>query len=136
MTGQEALDFMNSDAKVIYNFLILRSNKHKWIPNIFRRWIPVVYIDSADGCEYLGDPVLTDHHVRIRYDSAMSHPTYSYECIIAKVHRDDLDKFIAAMDALLRKHLLLGHTDYIKCCVEIILRIADLKSVNLKAREV
>lgn len=136
MTGQEALDLMNSDAKVIYNFLILRNNKRKWIPNMFRRWVPVVYFDSADGCEYLGDPILLDHHVRMRYDGAMAHPKYPYECIIAKVHKDDLDEFIAAMDTLIRKHLLLGHTDYTTSCTEIILSMADLNSVNLKLKEV
>lgn len=136
MTGQEAINFMNSGAKVIYNFLILRTSRRKWIPKIFRKWIPVIYFDSADGCEWVGDPLLRQHHVRMRYYGAMDHPKYPYTCVIAKVHKDDIDNFVSAMDDLIRKHLLLGHTDYTEFCTEVIMSMADTQSVDLKLKEV
>ena len=121
MEFKSATDLIDAGVNIHFNFFMINT-KHEFL-NRFRKWLPLVYFDSRDGCKWVGNSVLVDHHVRMRYDTELSHPNYKYYVIFAKVHKDDFEKFVECMEVINKKHLLIGNTDYPKFCKEIVLKM-------------
>ena len=78
---------------------------------IFRRTF--MYIDSP---EHLGDKEFINQKLRVWFKGSYVNPSEPYQMVVCKVRKRDVQKFYAAMEALPRRMLLMGHEDYEEYC--------------------
>ena len=71
------------------------------------------YFAYLDTDEYLADMLFHDHEVRVHYGAEYARKDSPYLMIFCKVRKRNEDAFIAALEELPNRMLLLGHTDYL-----------------------
>lgn len=85
-----------------------------------------VFVDTP---EYLADQLFIKHKVRVNFNKGeMKRPGGPYVVVFCTVRKKDTDRFLAAMDELPNKMLLLGHDDYTEYCGK------NLSVISSKAR--
>ena len=76
-------------------------------------WRHFAFLDTE---EYLADQLLVRRGVRVRFGDEYHAPDAPYLVIFCKCRKRDADAFLAAMEELPGKMLLLGHADFPDCC--------------------
>lgn len=74
------------------------------------------YYAFLDTDAYLADPIFIKHQVRVRFREEYVRNDSPYRVIFCQVRKRDRMRFLAAMEELPNKMLLLGHTDYLETC--------------------
>ena len=73
-----------------------------------------------DTPQHLAKPEFLKQGIRVDFEKkAMSSPDRKYRVAFVKINPADEQKFFAAMDALYRKMLIMGHTDYPSMCTHV-----------------
>lgn len=91
------------------NYLKLES----WLPCSSR----YIYVDTQD---YLADRLFVQARLRVRYSGEFARKGSPYVIISCKVRKKDEGRFIKMLEKLPDRMLLMGHTDYMEYCRELI----------------
>ena len=75
--------------------------------------------------EALATSVLMKHDVRAKFVHLMTREDTDYVLVQMKIHRNDRQKFLDAMEDLKTKMLICGHADYEACAGEFIRELED-----------
>ena len=75
-----------------------------------------MYIDTRD---HLADPIFIRHMLPVRFIKHLSKEGTPYQIILCKAPKGRRNDFLSCMEALTRKMLLCGHTDYCSFCMDI-----------------
>lgn len=74
----------------------------------------VMYIDSNT---FLADKIFENEGLDIKRLYVYEKVTYDgYIIIVSKIRKTDINKFISCMEKLQKDNLIIGNTDYIKVC--------------------
>lgn len=79
-----------------------------------------------DVPEALATSVLLKHDVRAKFVHLMTREDTDYVLVQMKIHRNDRQKFLDAMEDLKTKMLICGHADYEACAGELIRELEDI----------
>lgn len=79
------------------------------------------YIDRK---EYYADDLFIKHKLRVWFYKEMHRQDTGYVIIFCKVRKCDENLFFKAMEELINKMILLGHTDYSDFCEHILENIS------------
>ena len=78
-----------------------------------------------DVPEALATSVLLKNNVRAKFVHLMTREDTDYVLVQMKIHRNDRQKFLDAMEDLKTKMLICGHADYEACAGELIRELED-----------
>ena len=91
--------------------------KHpQYYQHIDRLSLRYAYYAFLDTDAYLADQLFIKHQVRVRFGEEYVRNDSPYRVIFCQVRKRDRIRFLAAMEELPNKMLLLGHTDYLETC--------------------
>ena len=91
--------------------------KHpQYYQHIDRLSLRYAYYAFLDTDVYLADQLFIKHQVRVRFREEYVRNDSPYRVIFCQVRKRDRMRFLAAMEELPNKMLLLGHTDYLETC--------------------
>lgn len=79
-----------------------------------------------DVPEALATSVLLKHDVRAKFVHLMTREDTDYVLVQMKIHRNDRQKFLDAMEDLKTKMLICGHADYEACAGKLIRELEDI----------
>lgn len=74
------------------------------------------YYAFLDTGAYLADQLFIMHQVRVHFREEYARDGSPYRVIFCRVRKRDQKRFVAAMEELPNKMLLLGYTDYLEAC--------------------
>lgn len=74
------------------------------------------YYAFLDTKEYLADQLFIKHQVRVHFREEYGRKDSQYRVIVCRVRKRDQTRFLAALEELPKRMLLLGHTDYLETC--------------------
>ena len=74
------------------------------------------YYAFLDTEEYLADQLFIKHQVRVHFREEYARKDSQYRVIVCRVRKRDQMRFLAALEELPKKMLLLGHTNYLDTC--------------------
>ena len=74
------------------------------------------YYAYMDTDAYLADQLFIKHQVRVHFREEYARDGFPYRVIFCHVRKRDQERFLAALNELPGKMMLLGHTDYLDAC--------------------
>lgn len=74
------------------------------------------YFAFLDTDAYLADQLFIKHQVRVHFREEYMRDDSPYRVIFCRVRKRDRARFLAALEELPKKMLLLGYTDYLDTC--------------------
>lgn len=77
------------------------------------------YYCFVDAARYLADALFISHKVRVWFKQEYLKEGTNYLIIFCKVRKKDKEEFLAALEELKSKTLLLGYNDYQDFCEEL-----------------
>ena len=81
----------------------------------------VMYIDTTD---FSADKIFQNMELQIkRLATYQNNERGNYLIIMAKIRKEDIDKFVICMEQLQNNNLIIGNTDYVKDCTSIMKEI-------------
>ena len=80
------------------------------------------YVDTRD---YLADPLLRKHEVGIRFGDEYAKPNEEFKIIFCKVKKKHKHQFEKAMNELVDKMLICGHSRYESFCDYIMSELSE-----------
>ena len=89
----------------------------------FAKHLLYAFIDVPEA---LATSVLMKHNVRAKFVHLMTREDTDYVLVQMKIHRNDRQKFLDAMEDLKTKMLICGHADYEACAGELIRELEDI----------
>lgn len=82
-----------------------------------RNWLIFRYIEvQEEGNRYLADQLFIKHQVRVHFREEYVRDGSPYRVIFCHVRKRDQERFLAALNELPGKMMLLGYTDYLDAC--------------------
>ena len=88
----------------------------------FAKHLLYAFIDVPEA---LATSVLLKHNVRAKFVHLLTREDTDYVLVQMKIHRNDRQKFLDAMEDLKTKMLICGHSDYEACAGEFIRELED-----------
>ena len=88
----------------------------------FAKHLLYAFIDVPEA---LATSVLLKNNVRAKFVHLMTREDTDYVLVQMKIHRNDRQKFLDAMEDLKTKMLICGHADYETCAGEFIRELED-----------
>lgn len=81
------------------------------------------YYAYFDVPEFFADQLFIQHQVRVHFSGEYQKKRKQYVIVLCRVRKRDEDRFLEALSELPRKMLLLGYTNYLEDCSELIEQI-------------
>lgn len=78
------------------------------------------YYAYFDVPGYLADQLFIQHQVRVHFSGEYQKEGKRYVIVLCRVRKKDEKRFLEALGELPRKMLLMGYTDYLEDCTELI----------------
>lgn len=78
------------------------------------------YYAYFDVPEFFADQLFIQHQVRVHFSGEYQKKGKQYVIVLCRVRKKDEERFLEALSELPRKMLLLGYTNYLKDCFELI----------------
>ena len=83
------------------------------------------YYCFFDVAQYLADEIFIKHKVRVWFRQEFQKHESNYLVIFCKVKKKDKKEFLASLEELKSKMLLLGYTDYPDFCEELMKNLEE-----------
>ncbi len=91
------------------------------------------YYAYFDVPEYFADQLFIQHRVRVHFSGEYQKEGKRYVVVLCRVRKKDEKRFLEALGELPRKMLLLGYTDYLEDCTELIERMEAQRQIMRSA---
>ena len=88
----------------------------QYYQHIDRLSLRYTYYAFLDTDAYLADQLFIKHQVHVHFREEYGRNDSPYRVIFCCVRKRDQARFLAALEELPNKMLLLGHTDYLEVC--------------------
>ena len=106
-----------------YDKKIFGKNYIRIKTRLFRKQM-YAYIDTS---EYLADRLFAEQKLAVRYKAEFEKEGTEYMVVCCIIRKKDEEKFLQALGKMEDKMLLMGHTDYMEFCKDLLGKMQNME---------